>query len=117
MPHDAEKYLYDIREAAKLVRDFTVGRTVDDYLQDVLLRSAVERQLGIVGEAMILLRRVAPDVADKISEHRSIIGFRHILVHGYDALNHELVWEVVTSNIPILIEETEALLGPAPGDP
>lgn len=49
MRRDPRKYLWDAREAAEAVRTFVSGRTLEDYLADLMLRSAVERQLGIVG--------------------------------------------------------------------
>lgn len=52
MPRDLRAYLYDIAEACDLVADFTDGKSAGDYSADPLVRSAVERQLEIVGESM-----------------------------------------------------------------
>ena len=47
---------------------------------------------------------------DKISEHRSIIGFRHVLVHGYDSLDPDTVWNVVETKIEVLLKQAGELL-------
>jgi uncharacterized protein with HEPN domain len=76
----------------------------------VLLRSAVERQLGIVGEALNLPSRTDPALASRISNARAIIGFRNVLVHGYDVVRDETVWEAITIELPVLASEAASLL-------
>jgi hypothetical protein len=61
-----------------------VGKTFADYDADPMLRSAVERQLMIVGEALNRLRRIEPELLASITDSRKIIAFRNILGHGYD---------------------------------
>ena len=52
MRPEARRHLYDILRAAEKLEQFTEGKSLDDYEGDALLRSGVERQLGIVGEAL-----------------------------------------------------------------
>jgi len=52
MQHDSKKYLYDIQQAARRFQRFTADKTLDDYRNDELLQSAVERQFEIIGEAV-----------------------------------------------------------------
>ena len=110
MPHDPQKYLYDIRSACEFLLKFTSPRTVDDYARDRAFRSAVERELQIIGEAVLQLQRVAPHLAARLSEHQKIIGFRHVLVHGYDSLQPVTVWNVVETKLAVLHTEVQALL-------
>ncbi len=117
MPHDPEKYLFDILECARFLEGFTSGRTLDEYARDRGFRSAVERELQIIGEAMMQLARIAPSVAEQIGEHRRIIGFRHVLVHGYDSLDHELVWTLVQDKLTVLRAQVESLLPEDPDRP
>ena len=106
MPTRTTKYLWDIQEAAAAVTQFTEGRSLEDFLGDRLLRSAVEREMITVGEAIAALDRHAPE----ITEHDQVIGFRNVLVHGYDDVDYENVWSIVTSKLPILVEEVRGLL-------
>lgn len=66
---------------------------------------------------MTQLHQLAPQIAEKISEYQRIIGFRHALVHGYDSLNHELVWYVIEYKLCNLQGEVPALLDPATEQP
>ncbi len=108
--HRPEKYLYDIIDCCGFVLSMSKGRTVYDYRNDRMFRSALERELQIIGEAMIKLDHAAPAIADRISEHRSIIGFRHVLVHGYDSLDPDTVWNVVETKIATLRDQAHSLL-------
>ena len=56
MRSDSRQFLYDIATAAKAIREFSHGRTLPDYENDLMLRSACERQFEIIGEAMTRLR-------------------------------------------------------------
>jgi uncharacterized protein with HEPN domain len=111
LQREARKYLYDIQQAAALIAIFTDGRSYDEYLADVMLRSAVERQFEIIGEAMTQLSKFDAALAGRISEHRDIIAFRNILIHGYASVNHRLVWGVVETGLSVLRREIEELMG------
>ena len=103
-------YLYYIINCSEFVLQLTKDKTVDDYKNDRIFRSALERELQIIGEAMLQLDRMSPEMVEKISEHRSIIGFRHVLVHGYDSLDPDTVWNVVETKIALLLEQAKELL-------
>ncbi len=108
--HNPRKYLYDIIDCCEFVLELTKNKTVDDYKNDRVFRSALERELQIIGEAMLQLDNVSPETAEKISQHRGIIGFRHVLVHGYDSLDPYTVWNVVETKIEVLLQQARELL-------
>ncbi len=75
-----------------------------------MLRSAVERQFEIIGEAASRLAQADPALAEKLREHRRMIAFRNILIHAYATIDDRIVWGVVEGNLPQLRQEINALL-------
>jgi uncharacterized protein with HEPN domain len=95
------------------VERFTRGKTFDDYVNDPLLRSGVERQLEIIGEALNQLAKIDPDEVARITDYRRIIALRNILVHGYARIDHQVIWNVIELSLPVLRREVNALMGEA----
>ena len=110
MPRDARAYLWDARRAAEQVGTFVADRTRDDYAADVMLRSAVERQFEILGEALNKLRHADPDLAASIADLPRIVAFRNLLIHGYASIDDELVWDAATNRVGPLIANLTHLL-------
>ena len=75
-----------------------------------MLRAAVERQFEIIGEAMRRLLTDDPTTAARITEHGRIIAFRNIPAHGYADIDDRIVWGIVESKLPTLLEDVDALL-------
>ena len=110
MHADARKLLWDAHRAGERVAAFTGGKSFDEYRADVLLRSAVERQLEIVGEALNQLARADPDPAHAIPDLRRMVGFRNVLVHGYASVDDRIVWDIVETRLGPLLAALESLL-------
>ena len=110
MADELLKHLYDIREATVAIVRFIRGKTFDDYEQDELLRSGVERKFEIIGEALNRISRDNPTLLDKIREHRNIVSFRNILAYGYDSIDNRIVWGIIEEDLGKLIEDVERLL-------
>ncbi len=107
---ESKKVLEDVRRAAALIAQFVAGKELSDYAADALLRSAVERQFEIIGEALNRLAKADPAAADRITHTARIIAFRNILIHGYDLVDHEVVWDVIETHLPVLREQVACLL-------
>lgn len=107
---EAKKLLEDVRQAASLIVSFVEGKRLPDYTADPLLRSAVERQFEIIGEALNRLAKTESAVANRITHASRIIAFRNILIHGYDLVDHEVVWDVIETHLPLLRQEAQDLL-------
>jgi len=110
MQPTSRESLEDVLEAAELISQHTAGRSLEDYEQDPWLRAGVERSFAVIGEAAGRLARKDPSTAERITDCQTIIGFRHVLVHGYDAIDHRRVWEIVEDYLPRLIDEASDLL-------
>lgn len=110
MHADAAKLLWDAKTALERVARFVAGRSFEEYLLDELLRSAVERQLAIVGEALGQLRKVDAQTASTIPELPRVVAFRNILIHAYANVDDRLVWGVVEADLVVMKDKVEALL-------
>lgn len=108
------KLLEDIRSAGAFIAEVTANLDLARYSHDRLLRNAVERNFEIIGEAMGRLARVDAEVAAAIPGHAQIIAFRNVLAHGYDIVDHALVWNAVERQLPALLEQVGRLLEQAP---
>ncbi len=109
-PERTPRTLRQMEDASSFVLSVTEGKSFADYAADRLLRQAVERNLQIIGEAVGRLRRDDPATADRLSEHEKIVGFRNVLVHGYDLMDQGIVWETIRTSLPLLRSEVEELL-------
>src|ERR1035437_7172537 len=87
--------LSDMLDAAKLAVRFVEGRSYKDYLFDSMLRSAVERQIEILGEAAGRISKGFKAAHPEIA-WQPIITQRHILAHNYDGVQDEKIWRVAT---------------------
>ena len=110
MQRDSRKCLFDMLDSCRFLVGFVRGKTIEDLRNDRGFRSAVERELQIVGEALWVLSRVAPETAERISENKRVIRFRHVLVHGYDIVDYDIVWTLLRDKLPLLEAEVESLL-------
>lgn len=110
---ESAKLLEDIRRAGQLIARFVDRKDLADYVDDPLLRSAVERQFEIIGEALKRLAITDPAAADQITHTARIISFRNILIHGYDLVDHEVVWDVIQTHLPVLRQQVQVLLAQA----
>jgi len=104
------KLLQDICTAGALIDQFARGKSREDYARDALLRSGIERQLLIVGEAMSRLVQEDPALAPGLGEVKRMVAFRNILVHAYFQVNDDIVWDVVHQHLPSLVAKAGMLL-------
>jgi uncharacterized protein with HEPN domain len=100
MRPESRKYLWDALTAADLIADFVAGKDFDAYRADPLLRSGVERQMEIIGEALGQMARKDPETAGLIADLARIIAFRNILIHGYATVDDQVVWGVISTRLP-----------------
>jgi uncharacterized protein with HEPN domain len=104
MTDQDKKYLSDILQAIELIESFTSEiKDFNSYVADLKTQSAVERQLGILGEALNnydKLNRKHP-----LENTRQIIGFRNRLIHTYDSIDQSIIWAIIRKHLdPLKLE-------------
>jgi len=110
MNDDTRKNLIDVIQAAEEIQNFVRGMDFKAYQASPVTQRAVERDFEIIGEALNRIKSTDDELLGKISEHHRIIGFRNILIHGYDVVDETIVWQAVTKHLPILIGEIKKIL-------
>lgn len=98
-------------EYARTARRLMAGRTRSDLDTDEMLRLATTRAVEVIGEAA---RRVSPETrqAHPAIPWSQAAGTRDRLVHGYDVVDLDILWDILTLDLPPLISELERILGP-----
>ena len=109
-PRDVRVHLYDMLSAAEAIAAFIATRTFDDYATDLMLRSAVERQFEILGEAMGRALKADPTLTERLAAARGVVDFRNVIAHGYSLLADATVWDVATNELPGLADDVAAEL-------
>ncbi len=96
-------HLLDILDSARRIRTYVGGVTRDEFLRDTRLQDSVVRRLEIIGEAA---GRVSPKFREENPDipWRAIRGMRNQMIHRYDDIDMDIVWETVERDIPRLIQ-------------
>ncbi len=108
MSLEAQIYAADILKAIGLIERFTKNFEYEAYCLDVLRISAVERQLGIIGEAVTQMVKLNSSFS--VRNAKQIIGFRNILIHNYARVSQAVIWTIVIDELPVLKIECEAIV-------
>jgi uncharacterized protein with HEPN domain len=101
--------LHDAIGAAELIGVFMHGRTLDDYVADAMLSSAIERQFEILGGAVNRALQADPSLSENLPEARQVIAFRNRLAHAYDDVSALLVWSYAHEQVPGLLARLRRL--------
>ena len=110
MDRDSESIL-DILESAQMIRRYVAGITRQDFLRETQVQDSVIRRLEIIGEAA---GRISPEFREAHPEIQwsEIRGMRNRMIHGYDDVNMDIVWDTVEQDILHLIHIMESLAPP-----
>jgi len=102
-------YLFDILNSINEIDEFIAeNRTYDYYCNNKILQRAIERNLEIIGEAMNRILKTNKSIP--IQNAKAIIDTRNKISHGYDQVDHTVIWGIVINHLPILKSEVEKLL-------
>ncbi len=110
MDRHLKTYLYDINVAIDEVYSFfdQIPKRFDEYQKNLMLRRAIERNIGIIGEATNKILKEQPNIA--ISHAKAITATRNRVIHDYAAVTDDVMWKIVINDLPKLKEEVSALL-------
>lgn len=109
MTEKEKKYLSDILRSIELIESFLIGiTTFEDYRKDPKTKSAIERHLGIIGEAVNKFLKESG--SNELHFSRQIISLRNRLIHSYDNIDDSIIWSIVQRQIsPLKGEVLEKL--------
>lgn len=108
MEDELKSCLEDILHSIALIDTFFENvSSFEDYQQNLMLKSAVERKIEIIGEALNKALKIDANLA--ISNARKIVDMRNKLIHSYDDIDDIIVWASVKKYLPILKGEVETL--------
>lgn len=104
-----DAYLYDILESARAALEYMHGKTREEFSKDSMLQDAVVRRLEIVGEAS---GRVSNETQKKYSHlpWQAMKGTRNKIIHEYDSIELDIIWDVVEQDLPHLVAELEKIV-------
>ena len=109
MTERQNKFLSDILVSIELIESFIKDiNSYEHYCFDFKTKSAVERQLGIIGEAVNKYMKEPASI--DLSNSRMIVNFRNRLVHSYDSIDDSIVWSIVVRYLQPLKEEVKSLI-------
>jgi|SRR3972149_8062897 len=106
-----DTYLVDMLESSKIALDYVLGKSWDDFYENIQCQDAVVRRIEIIGEAA---RRLSQKTRDKHPQipWREITSMRNLVIHEYDVVDIGQVWDTVQNKIPPLIEELKKIVPP-----
>ncbi len=109
--------LYDINTAIEEVYSFfeQVPKRFDEYQKNLMLRRAIERNIGTIGEATSQILKENPEI--KISNARAIIATRNRVIHDYAAVTDDVIWKIVIKDLPQLKDEVTRLMSEDEAEP
>ena len=106
-------YLSDILDAAKAIRRFVNGVSLEDFKANEEKYEAVNRKFEIIGEAARHLspeaRQIFPEIPWKL-----LTAMRNILIHDYDDVDLDIVWDTTQRDLPPMIIRLESYLAANP---
>ena len=111
MTNETRQRPLDTLVSCHAIDQYTADLDFAGYESDRMVRDAVERRLGIIGEAFSRAAVLEPALVDQIPELRQIVGLRNRVIHGNDAVDDEIVWDIVENKLPGLRVRVAELLG------
>lgn len=110
MKKDPKIYCHDILESIKRIREYVNDMTFEDFTKNMEKQDSVMRRLEIIGEAVKRL----PEEWRKLNTNipwKQISGTRDWLIHGYDEVNLEIIWNIIEKDLDPLEKQIKMIVG------
>jgi len=106
-----DTYLVDILESARIAMDYVAGKTWEQFEDDLQCQDAVLRRIEIIGEAA---RHTSPQTRKKYLHipWREMSTLRNVVIHQYDSVDIDQVWNTVQNKLPTLVAELSKIIPP-----
>ena len=109
MNAEAVKFLFDILDGISKIQFHIQNITSSiEFIQNVTVTDAAERRLAIIGEALWKASKI--DKSINVTNQKSIISLRHIIIHEYNMIDKGTLWRIIHNDLPILQSEIEQFL-------
>ena len=104
MTEKEKKFLSDISNSIELIESFTKDlKSFSEYQKDLKTKGAVERHLGIIGEAVN--KFLKESTKHDLKNASQIVSLRNRLIHSYDNVDDSIIWSIVTRHLRPLKDE------------
>ncbi len=108
MRKDYKIYLADILEAVANIQDYTDDLSFEDFAGERKTIDAVNRNLGIIGEATNRIPKEIKNKYPNIKWHR-IISLRNIIIHDYESIDLEVIWDIIKNRLSIFEKQIKEI--------
>jgi uncharacterized protein with HEPN domain len=98
----AKLRLLDALEAIASINSFIGSLPLEDFLANAMVQAAVLFKLGVIGEALNKAAELDDSLREAIPDLGKIIGMRNRIVHAYDQIDFEILWDAIHSDLPDL---------------
>ena len=104
----------DMLDSAVKIQEYTKGFSFEQFIDDDKTIDAVVRNFEIIGEAAT---RIHPDFQLENSQipWKKLKGYRNRLIHEYFGVDYQIVWDIISDDLGILVEELKKITGPNTG--
>ena len=107
---DFRLYFEDILESTKKIEGYIANLTYNDFVKDNKTIDAVVRNLETIGEAAKQIDEETKKKYDDIP-WREIVDFRNRIIHGYFVIDYEIIWQIISKDLPDLKQKVEKAIG------
>lgn len=112
MDDRVRKWFFDIKFSIDEIESYFESEKRDfyRYRENQMLKRAIERNLEIIGEAMNRILNRDPEISERITSSKAIVGLRNQIIHAYDNVSDENIWSILITHLPLLKSEVENIL-------